>query len=239
MIDAEQSYFQPAIHRLAIEMMRTYNTDRAIVFNTYQCYLKKAYKTIVLDLEQAKRQNFYFGAKLVRGAYMEQERARASLLGYKDPINPDYEATSAMYHKVLDECLTRIHALKTSGDDPQKIGIMVASHNQDTVKFGVRRMQELNLDPQERVLCFAQLLGMCDQITFPLGQAGYSVYKYVPYGPVNEVLPYLSRRANENGTMLSKVSVEKKLLRRELTRRILSGQWLYKPKGQFVPVGMQ
>jgi len=239
MIDAEQSYFQPAIHRLAIEMMRTYNTDRAIVFNTYQCYLKKAYKTIVLDLEQAKRQNFYFGAKLVRGAYMEQERARASLLGYKDPINPDYEATSAMYHKVLDECLTRIHALKTSGDDPQKIGIMVASHNQDTVKFGVRRMQELDLDPQERVLCFAQLLGMCDQITFPLGQAGYSVYKYVPYGPVNEVLPYLSRRANENGTMLSKVSVEKKLLRRELTRRILSGQWLYKPKGQFVPVGMQ
>jgi len=125
---------------------------------------------------------------------MEQERARAELLGYKDPINADYPATSAMYHKVLDECLTRIHGLKESGQDPQRIGIMVASHNEDTVRYGVGRMAELGLDPQERVLCFAQLLGMCDQITFPLGQSGYSVYKYVPYGPVNEVLPYLSRR---------------------------------------------
>jgi len=239
MIDAEQSYFQPAIHRLAIEMMRTYNTESAIVFNTYQNYLKKAFKTIVLDLEQAKRQDFYFGAKLVRGAYMEQERARAALLGYKDPINPTYEATSEMYHSVLDECLTRIHALKTSGQDSQKIGIMVASHNEETVKYGVKRMKELGLDPQERVLCFAQLLGMCDQITFPLGQAGYSVYKYVPYGPVNEVLPYLSRRANENGSLLGKVAVEKKLLSQELARRIRTGQLFYRPVGNFKPVGFQ
>merc|ERR1712242_335427 len=205
MVDAEQSYFQPAIHRLAVEMMRTYNTESAIVFNTQQCYLKKALKTVTLDLEQAKRQNFYYGAKLVRGAYMEQERARAKLLGYKDPINADYEATSAMYHSVLDECLTRI--------------------------------AELGLDPQERVLCFAQLLGMCDQITFPLGQAGYSVYKYVPYGPVNEVLPYLSRRANENGSMLGKVALEKNMLGKELFRRITKGQIFYKPKGEYKPIG--
>jgi len=237
MVDAEQSYFQPAIHRLAMEMMRTYNTERAIVFNTYQCYLKKAHKTITLDLEQAKRQNFYFGAKLVRGAYMEQERARAELLGYKDPINPDYPATSAMYHKVLDECLTRIHALKVAGEDPQRIGIMVASHNEDTVRYGVGRMAELGLDPQERVLCFAQLLGMCDQITFPLGQSGYSVYKYVPYGPVNEVLPYLSRRANENGGLLTKVEKEKSLLKQELIARIKGGQLFYKPEGSYTAVG--
>eukprot|EP00092_Neocalanus_flemingeri_P061266 GFUD01073621.1.p1 GENE.GFUD01073621.1~~GFUD01073621.1.p1 ORF type:complete len:613 (+),score=181.51 GFUD01073621.1:117-1955(+) len=237
MVDAEQSYFQPAIHRLAVEMMRTYNTSSAIVFNTQQCYLKKALKTVTLDLEQAKRQGFYYGAKLVRGAYMEQERARAELLGYKDPINEDYEATSAMYHSVLDECLTRIKALKTDGDDPQKVGIMVASHNADTVRYGVGRMDELGLDPQERVLCFAQLLGMCDQITFPLGQSGYSVYKYVPYGPVNEVLPYLSRRAKENGGMLTKIAMEKSLLRRELVRRILNGQLFYKPEGIYKPVG--
>lgn len=237
MVDAEQSYFQPAIHRLTVEMMRTYNTTSAIVFNTQQCYLKKALKTVTLDLEQSKRQNFYYGAKLVRGAYMEQERARAKLLGYKDPINQDYEATSAMYHAVLDECLTRIKALKDAGDDPQKIGIMVASHNADTVRYGVKRMAELDLDPMERVLCFAQLLGMCDQITFPLGQGGYSVYKYVPYGPVNEVLPYLSRRANENGSMLAKVSLEKKLLRTELIRRIMKGQLFYNPQGSYKPVG--
>merc|ERR1712117_802469 len=239
MVDAEQSYFQPAIHRLAVEMMRTYNTESAIVFNTQQCYLKKALKTVTLDLEQAKRQNFYYGAKLVRGAYMEQERARAKLLGYKDPINADYEATSAMYHSVLDECLTRIKSLKDAGDDPQKIGIMVASHNADTVRYGVRRMEELGLDPQERVLCFAQLLGMCDQITFPLGQSGYSVYKYVPYGPVNEVLPYLSRRANENGGLLTKIAMEKSLLRKELLRRLLAGQIFYTPQGEYKPVGMQ
>jgi len=239
MVDAEQSYFQPAIHRLAVEMMRTYNTSSAIVFNTQQCYLKKALKTVTLDLEQARRQGFYYGAKLVRGAYMEQERARAQLLGYKDPINADYEATSAMYHSVLDECLTRIKALKDAGDDPQKIGIMVASHNADTVRYGVARMAELELDPQERVLCFAQLLGMCDQITFPLGQSGYSVYKYVPYGPVNEVLPYLSRRANENGGMLTKVAMEKNLLRKELLRRIVRGQIFYKPQGVYKPVGFE
>jgi len=237
MVDAEQSYFQPAIHRLTMELMRTYNTEKAIVFNTYQCYLKKAHKTITLDLEQAKRQNFYFGAKLVRGAYMEQERARAELLGYKDPINADYPATSAMYHKVLDECLTRIHGLKMSGEDPQRIGIMVASHNEDTVRYGVGRMAELDLDPQERVLCFAQLLGMCDQITFPLGQSGYSVYKYVPYGPVNEVLPYLSRRANENGGLLGKVEKEKMLLKQELIARIKGGQLFYKPEGSYTAVG--
>ena len=120
-------------------MMRTYNTTSAIVFNTQQCYLKKALKTVSLDLQQAKRQGFYYGAKLVRGAYMEQERARANLLGYKDPINADYDATSAMYHSVLDECLTRIKALKDAGDDPQKVGIMVASHNADTVRYGVGR----------------------------------------------------------------------------------------------------
>jgi len=238
MVDAEQSYFQPAIHRLAMEMMKKYNQEKAVVFNTYQCYLKSAYRNLILDLEQADRQNFYFGAKLVRGAYMEQERLRAEQLGYEDPINPTYEATSDMYHKCLAECMARMRDLKQQGGGREKrIGIMVASHNADTIRFAIEKMDEYNIKGDERLICFGQLLGMCDNLTFPLGQAGYSVYKYVPYGPVNEVLPYLSRRARENKGILQKLEVEKELLRKELFSRIKSGKIIGSPKGEYLPVG--
>ncbi|XP_065363706.1 proline dehydrogenase 1, mitochondrial isoform X2 [Calliphora vicina] len=236
MIDAEQTYFQPAISRITLEMMRKYNKDKAIVFNTYQCYLREAYQEVNTDLEQAKRQNFYFGAKLVRGAYMEQERARASALGYSDPVNPNYEATTDMYHKTLTECLRRIKIIKDSGDDAKKIGIMVASHNEDTVRYAIEKMKEIGISPEDKVICFGQLLGMCDYITFPLGQAGYSAYKYIPYGPVQEVLPYLSRRAQENKGVLKKIEKEKRLLSAEIRRRLLRGQLFYKPKGNYVPI---
>lgn len=147
------------------------------------------------DLEQAKRQNFFFGAKLVRGAYMDQERARAQALGYPDPINPNYEATTEMYHKTLTECLRRIKVnilieietiekydinavflkifkqiFKDGGDVANKIGIMVASHNEDTVRFAIEKMKEIGVSPEDKVICFGQLLGMCDYITFPLGK---------------------------------------------------------------------
>jgi len=238
MIDAEQTYFQPAIGRLAMEMMKKYNTEKITVFNTYQCYMKIALHSLILDMEQASRQNFYFGAKLVRGAYMEQERARAAEIGYEDPINPDFEATSAMYHSCLAECMNRMHELKQQGDGMEKrIGIMVASHNADTIRFAIQKMKELNISPDERLICFGQLFGMCDNLSFPLGQAGYSVYKYVPYGPVNEVLPYLSRRARENGGMLTKLAVEKRLLRKELMSRVATGKFFYNPQGDYVPVG--
>lgn len=156
MIDAEQTYFQPAISRITLEMMRKYNTEKAIVFNTYQCYLKNTYKEVCTDLEQAKRQNFYFGAKLVRGAYIEQERARAAALGYEDPTNPSFEATTEMYHKTLTECLRRIRILKDSNEDPKKIAIMVASHNEDTVRFAIEQMKEIGIHPEDKVICFGQ-----------------------------------------------------------------------------------
>ncbi|KAG5899649.1 hypothetical protein JTB14_036021 [Gonioctena quinquepunctata] len=197
MVDAEQTYFQPAITRITLEFMRKYNKEKAIVFNTYQCYLRNALTEVSTDLEQAKRQNFYFGAKLVRGAYLEQERARAAAMDYPDPTNPSFDATSEMYHNTLSECLRRIKAFKDKGED-KKIAIMVASHNEDTVRFAIEKMKEFGIEPTDKVICFGQLLAMCDYITFPLGQSGYSAYKYIPYGPVNEVLPYLSRRAHEN-----------------------------------------
>ncbi|XP_059532508.1 proline dehydrogenase 1, mitochondrial isoform X1 [Myotis daubentonii] len=222
MVDAEQTYFQPAISRLTLEMQRKFNVEKPLIFNTYQCYLRDAYDNVTLDLELARREGWCFGAKLVRGAYMAQERARAAEIGYEDPINPTYEATNAMYHRCLNYVLEE---LKNNG----KAEVMVASHNEDTVRFTLRRMEELGLHPADRQVYFGQLLGMCDQISFPLGQAGFPVYKYVPYGPVMEVLPYLSRRALENNSVMKGARRERQLLWQELKRRLYTGNLFYRP----------
>ncbi|KAM8866116.1 proline dehydrogenase 1, mitochondrial [Synchiropus picturatus] len=223
MVDAEQAYLQPAISRLTLEMQRMYNKrDKPVVFNTYQCYLKEAYDNVTMDLELSRREGWHFAAKLVRGAYMYQERDRAEELGYEDPINPDYESTNRMYHRCLDHVLDEIASNRTAN-------VMVASHNEETVKHTLRRMSELGLQPTENMVYFGQLLGMCDQISFPLGQAGFPVYKYVPYGPVSEVMPYLSRRAQENRSIMKGAKKERELLWKELKRRLASGELLYSP----------
>ncbi|XP_033502025.1 proline dehydrogenase 1, mitochondrial [Epinephelus lanceolatus] len=222
MVDAEQTYFQPAISRLTLEMQRIFNREKPIIFNTYQCYLKEAYDNVTVDVELSRREGWYFGAKLVRGAYMYQERDRAKEIGYEDPINPDYESTNRMYHKCLEYVLEEI-------EHSRKANIMVATHNEDTVKFTLEKMNEMGLSPTENKVYFGQLLGMCDQISFPLGQAGFPVYKYVPYGPVNEVIPYLSRRAQENRGFMKGSQRERSLLWTELKRRMLGGQIFYKP----------
>uniref|UniRef100_A0A3Q3VI54 Proline dehydrogenase n=1 Tax=Mola mola TaxID=94237 RepID=A0A3Q3VI54_MOLML len=222
MVDAEQTYLQPAISRLTLETQRTYNREKPVIFNTYQCYLKEAYDNVTMDVALSGREGWQFAAKLVRGAYMYQERERAQEIGYEDPINPDYESTNRMYHRCLDYVLDEI-ALN------RKANMMVASHNEDTIKHTLRRMHELGLLPTDNKVSFGQLLGMCDQISFPLGQAGFPVYKYVPYGPVNEVLPYLSRRAQENRGFMKGAQKERELLWQELKRRFASGELLYRP----------
>ncbi|XP_061762100.1 proline dehydrogenase 1, mitochondrial isoform X2 [Nerophis ophidion] len=222
MVDAEQTYLQPAISRLTLEMQKVYNKDKPIIFNTYQCYLKEAYDNITLDVELSRRKGWHFAAKLVRGAYMQQERGRALELGYEDPINPDYESTNTMYHRCLDYVLDEI-ALNRNAN------VMVASHNENTVKHTLMRMNTLVLLPSDNKVFFGQLLGMCDQISFPLGQAGFPVYKYVPYGPVSEVMPYLTRRAQENRGFMKGAQKERDLLWKELKRRLASGELLYRP----------
>nr|XP_039262142.1 proline dehydrogenase 1, mitochondrial-like isoform X1 [Styela clava] len=213
MVDAEQTYFQPAISRITVEMMRRFNKTRPVIFNTYQCYLKAAFNYITVDLALAQREGFHFGCKLVRGAYMEQERERANMLKYEDPIQPDYEATNRGYLKSLDLLLDNINS-------HGNINVMVASHNEDSIKYALQRMHDLGISSASKQVFFGQLLGMCDHVTYPLGQAGHCVFKYVPFGPVREVMPYLSRRAQENRGMLRGAQLERQMLWQEIMRRL-------------------
>ncbi|CAL8106173.1 unnamed protein product [Calicophoron daubneyi] len=224
MIDAEQSYFQPAIRRMTIEMMRSFNRDRAVVFNTYQTYLKDTLKELREDMNHASVENFCFGAKLVRGAYLEQERARAKALDYEDPVCPDYDATTKMFESCIDESLHWIQKRSVG-----RVAVMVASHNEDTIRYAIKRMHECGVTAGHRLICFGQLYGMCDQLSFTLGQNGYSVYKYVPYGPVDEVIPYLTRRAIENSSIFSSTKKERRLMWKELGRRLAHGRLIYTP----------
>lgn len=222
MVDAEQTYFQPAISRLTIEMMSKYNKGKGIVFNTYQNYLLNSYDEVVADLEQARRQNFFFRCKLVRGAYMEQERERALSMNYQDPIQPTVEASTENYHRTFAECLRQIKQLKEQGVKEKRIVIMVASHNEDTIRLAIDKMEEMGIGTEDQTVLFGQLLGMCDFISYSLADSGCQIYKYVPFGPVKEVLPYLSRRATENRGILRNIKKEKRMLRKEIMRRLMT-----------------
>uniref|UniRef100_A0A671LME5 Proline dehydrogenase n=1 Tax=Sinocyclocheilus anshuiensis TaxID=1608454 RepID=A0A671LME5_9TELE len=180
-----------------LEMKRIFNRDKAVVFNTYQCYLKEAFDNVSMDVELSRREGWCFGAK-VRGAYMYQERSRAAEIGYEDLINPEYESTNRMYQRCLDYVL----------------------------------MNEMGLAPTDKKVYFSQLLGMCDQISFPLGEHTHThthVCTCVTYGPVNEVITYLSRRAQENRGIMKGVQMERELLWKELMRRLTSGEVFYTP----------
>eukprot|EP00618_Florenciella_parvula_P001226 CAMPEP_0119476612 /NCGR_PEP_ID=MMETSP1344-20130328/7058_1 /TAXON_ID=236787 /ORGANISM="Florenciella parvula, Strain CCMP2471" /LENGTH=563 /DNA_ID=CAMNT_0007510405 /DNA_START=82 /DNA_END=1773 /DNA_ORIENTATION=+ len=211
MIDAEQTYFQPAIDNTVINLQERHNREAYTIFNTYQCYLKGADDRLRTDMERAQRRGYRFAAKVVRGAYMVSERELAELEGYESPVHNCLEDTHACYHRAIDSCLDAI----ASG---QKTELMVASHNQRSVEHTLTRLQSLGLDQQCGVY-FGQLLGMSDHLTYLLGANSFKAYKYVPYGAVGEVMPYLLRRAQENSSLLGSVAMETRMLRQEITRR--------------------
>jgi len=209
LVDAEHTYFQPAIDHMVVHLMRKYNRDFPAIYNTYQCYLRDSYDRVTVDMERARREGFLFAAKIVRGAYMVQERKRAADKGYEDPIRPDIESTHTNYHRVIDFMLRH----------NDRADVMVATHNEASIRFVVEQMNKYGIKKRGDGVFFGQLLGMCDHVSFSLGMNGYQAYKYVPYGPIHEVLPYLIRRAEENSDMLGGVGKERALLLNELLRR--------------------
>lgn len=208
-IDAEETWIQEPIDQLAEEMMVRYNTGSAIVYNTYQLYLSSKLDQLKADYEKALIGGYHLGAKLVRGAYMEKERARAIQKGYPSPVQPNKEATDNDFNEALKFCISR-HAW---------ISICAGTHNEESSLLLAQLMQEAKIPKDSPSFYFAQLYGMSDHISYNLANAGYNVAKYVPYGPVASVMPYLFRRANENTSISGQTSREFGLIQKEVKRR--------------------
>ena len=209
LIDAEDSWMQKAIDDLVYDMMKKYNKEKALVFNTFQMYRKDMLNNLRNAFKKAVMHQHYFGAKLVRGAYMEKERERAEEKGYPDPIHPDKEATDADFNKALNFCI----------DNKQRISVVCGSHNEFSNRFLAMLMEKHSMNRNDDRAWFAQLYGMGDNISFQLAKEGYNVVKYVPYGPVKAVMPYLFRRAEENTSMQGQSSRELMMIRAEIERR--------------------
>lgn len=209
-IDAEESWIQPAIDDLANENMAQYNKGRAIVYNTFQLYRHDRVAYLQKSIDDGKKGGYHVGAKLVRGAYMEKERERAAQLNYPSPIQPNKESTDKDYDRALKMCLENI----------DMIGLCAGTHNENSSMYLVRLMQEKNIPLNDKRIYFSQLLGMSDHISYNLSLNGYNVSKYVPYGPVKEVLPYLIRRAQENTSVKGQTGRELNLILKEKQRRL-------------------
>lgn len=228
MVDAEQSYFQDAIDHVAVNLQRKFNANKnqqPTVFNTYQMYTKSARGRLELDVALSQRENFTFAAKLVRGAYMVSERKRAEEMGYNSPICDTLEDTHASYNGGVKFLLNKIKEHQdTTGESvtntTSPIVFMVASHNRDSVILTIEEMEKNNVHAQSGVVQFGQLFGMQDQLSYTLGRNGYAIYKYLPFGMIDEVIPYLLRRAQENSSVLGGVAIERQLMWEEVKDRI-------------------
>lgn len=208
-IDAEESWIQPAIDELADTNMAAYNTQKPIVYNTFQLYRKDRLEFLKASYEKALAGNYFIGAKLVRGAYMEKERERARKMNYPSPIQDDKIASDRDYDAAVKFCMEHI----------ERFGLCAGTHNESSSMKLVELIQQRGIAINDKRVYFSQLLGMSDHISYNLSIAGYNVAKYVPYGPVREVLPYLIRRAQENTSVKGQTGRELSLIIKEKKRR--------------------
>ncbi|HXS37058.1 MAG TPA: proline dehydrogenase family protein [Flavipsychrobacter sp.] len=211
LIDAEESWIQQPVDDLADAMMELYNKEKAIVFNTFQLYRHDRLEFLKKSHEHAAEKNYLLGAKLVRGAYMEKERKRAAEKGYPSPIQPDKQGTDTDYNEAVVFCLKRL----------DQLAVFIGTHNEKSCMEAVKYMQDHHIAPNDPHVYFSQLYGMSDNISFNLAHAGYNVAKYLPYGPVRDVIPYLMRRAQENTSVAGQTGRELSLINKELKRRKL------------------
>lgn len=209
LVDAEESWIQDVIDQLAMEAMHKYNREKAIVFNTIQLYRHDRLEYLKKCIADAHGFNIKAGFKLVRGAYMEKERKRAEKIGYPSPIQEDKAASDKDYNKALRLCIENIDVLS----------LVAGTHNEESSRLLTQLMEQASLSKSDDRIWFSQLLGMSDHISFNLAAQGYLVCKYVPYGPVKELLPYLSRRAQENSSVAGQAGRELQLIEKELKRR--------------------
>ena len=208
-IDAEESWIQAIIDTWALEMMLKYNLEKAIVYNTLQMYRHDRLEFLTSCSENAKKHGIKYGIKLVRGAYMEKERARAQKLGYPSPIYPDKNASDDAYNT----------ALKFILEHEMLFALCAGTHNEESSLLLTQELERKQISRDNDKFYFAQLLGMSDHISFNLSNAGFKVAKYVPFGPVKEVMPYLLRRADENTSVAGQTGRELSLIIKELDRR--------------------
>lgn len=208
-IDAEESWMQNSIDTFADRMMAQYNRERVVVMNTYQLYRHDRLQFLKDSHEKAKREGYKLGAKLVRGAYMVKENARAEEEGYPTPIQPSLQATHDDYNAAVTYCIKNINS----------ICVCLGTHNEASTRLGTELLKKKEIPRNHPHIHFAQLLGMSGNLTFNLAAGGYNVSKYMVYGPVKEVLPYLVRRAEENTSVTGEMGRELKMLREERARR--------------------
>ncbi|UOE42039.1 proline dehydrogenase family protein [Chryseobacterium suipulveris] len=209
MIDAEETCMQDVVDDVVNSMMEKYNREKAIVWNTLQMYRTGRIENLNEDLKRAKEKGYFLGYKFVRGAYMEKERERAAAMNYPDPIQPTKAATDDNYNAAIDFVL----------DNLDRVSGYFGTHNEKSTELVMNKMKQKGLANDHPQVYFGQLYGMSDNITYFLGEKKYNASKYLPYGPVKDVVPYLTRRAQENTSVAGQTGRELGLIEKELKRR--------------------